>query len=176
MTHSTPDESPTPFDDQSDANTGVPEDQGADQSAAGQALAEAREEVLRTRADMDNLRKRLARELDTTRRVAAERVLADLLPVIDSLEQGLGALPENDPSREGLTLTHRQLVAALEKHGLIAIDPVGQVFDPAEHQAISVQATDLHPANTVLTVLQKGYRLHERVLRPAMVIVSDSGA
>ncbi len=174
MSHSTPGGPLPPFDDE--AGNGIEAGNGDDAlSAAEQAVAEAREEVLRTRADMDNLRKRLARELDTARRFAAERVLADLLPVIDSLEQGLGALAEDDPAREGLSLTYRQLAGALERHGLVTIDPVGQAFDPAEHQAISMQATDLHPNNTVLTVLQKGYRLHERVLRPAMVIVSEGG-
>ncbi len=175
MSHSNPGGPLPPFDDE--AGNGIDAGNGGDAlAAAEQAVAEAREEVLRTRADMDNLRKRLARELDNAKRFAAERVLADLLPVIDSLEQGLGALSDGDPAREGLTLTHKQLSDALERHGLVIIDPVGQAFDPAEHQAISVQTTDLHPANTVLAVLQKGYRLHERVLRPAMVIVSEGGA
>lgn len=175
MSHSNSGESTPPFDDEPGDEFDAASGDDA-LIAAEQALVEARGEVLRTRADMDNLRKRLARELDTAKRFAAERVLGDLLPVIDSLEQGLGALPENDPSREGLTLTHKQLAGALERHGLVTIDPIGQGFDPAEHQAISVQATDQHPGNTVLAVLQKGYRLHERVLRPAMVIVSEGGA
>lgn len=142
--------------------------------ALEQQLASAQEEVLRTRAEMDNLRKRLARETETIRRYAGERILAELLPVLDSLEQGLATIAEPGPAREGLELTHKQLSAALERQSLIAIDPIGQSFDPAEHQAISLQPTSAHPENTVLTVLQKGYRLHDRVLRPAMVIVSKA--
>lgn len=139
--------------------------------ALEQQLAAAHEEVLRTRAEMDNLRKRLARETDSIRRYAGERILADLLPVLDSLEQGLATVEEG-PAREGLELTRRQLAAALERQSLAAIDPAGQAFDPAEHQAISMQPSDAHPENTVIAVLQKGYRMHDRVLRPAMVIVS----
>lgn len=137
-------------------------------------LATAHEEVLRTRAEMDNLRKRLAREMDGARRYAGERILADLLPVADSLEQGLSAVTEAGPAREGLELTCRQLLAALERHGVLAIEPIGQAFDPAEHQAVSTQPTAAHPENTVLSVLQKGYRLQDRLLRPALVIVASS--
>ena len=138
-----------------------------------QQVAAAREEALRARADMENTRKRLSRELETVRRYAAERILADLLPVIDSLDQGMNALPEGDPARQGLELTRRQLLTAMERHGLITLDPIGEAFDPAEHQAISTQASDSAADNTVLTVLQKGFRLHDRVLRPAMVIVAQ---
>lgn len=157
------------------------ENTGSDNDAAEQALgdleqqfAAAQEEVLRTRADMENLRKRLVRETESIRRYAGERILVDLLPVIDSLEQGLASVEAGSPAHQGLELTHRQLTSALEKQSLVPIDPAGQAFDPAEHQAISTQPTDAHPENTVLTVLQKGYRLHDRVLRPAMVIVSKA--
>jgi molecular chaperone GrpE len=136
-------------------------------------LATAHEEVLRTRAEMDNLRKRLAREMDGARRYAGERILADLLPVADSLEQGLAAVTQAGPAREGLELTCRQLLSTLERHGVLAIEPAGQTFDPAEHQAVSTQPTAAHPENTVLTVLQKGYRLQDRLLRPALVIVAS---
>ncbi len=141
-------------------------------AALEQQLAQAREEVLRTRADMDNLRKRLAREMDTARRYAGERIFAELLPVLDSLEQGLSVVSESGPAREGLELTYKQLLGVLERQSLQPIDPAGQIFDPAEHQAISMQPTDRQPENTVLTVLQKGYRLHDRILRPAMVVVA----
>lgn len=136
-------------------------------------VAAALEEVLRTRAEMDNLRKRVARETETIRRFAGERILADLLPVLDSIEQGL-AIVEEGPAREGLELTRKQLADVLERHGLVVIDPAGQPFDPAGHQAISMQPSDTHPENTVVAVLQRGYRLHDRVLRPAMVIVSTA--
>lgn len=169
MNHSQPphDES---FDDQ-DAQASL---DAAEQELGQieQQLAAAQEEVLRTRAEMDNLRKRLMREMDAARKFGGERILGDLLPVADSLEQGLAAVAESDPAREGLQLTWKQFSAALEKHGLVVIDPVGQPFDPGEHQAISTQPSD-QPENTVLSVLQRGYRLHERVLRPALVIVAS---
>ena len=170
---------PSRFDPDAELDAGMEADAAAQdriQRELGeleQQVAAAREEVLRTRAEMDNTRKRLSRELETVRRYAAERVLADLLPVVDSLDQGMNALPADDPAQEGLSLTRRQLLTAMERHGLVTIDPEGQPFDPAEHQAISAQASDSAPDNTVLTVLQKGFRLHERVLRPAMVIVAQ---
>lgn len=148
------------------------DDTEASLAALEQELAEAREEVMRTRADMENLRKRLAREMESAKRYAGERIFGELLPVVDSLEQGLAAVGESDPAREGLDLTYRQLLSALEKQSVRPIDPIGQPFDPAEHQAISMQPAAGQPANTVLTVLQKGYRLHDRILRPAMVVVS----
>lgn len=172
----------TQFDPDAELDAGLDADAGAEDSVQReladleQQVAAAREEVLRTRADMDNTRKRLSRELETVRRYAAERVLADLLPVIDSLDQGLTALPQDDPGREGLDLTRRQLLTAMERHGLVILDPQGEAFDPAEHQAISTQASDSAAENTILTVLQKGFRLHERVLRPAMVIVAQGAA
>lgn len=173
MNHSHP---PDELDDNLAGNAADDAMDAAEQElgALEQQIATAQEEVLRTRAEMDNLRKRLARETETIRRYAGERIMGDLLPVIDSLEQGLTIVGDPGPAREGLELTHKQLTDALEKHALVQIDPVGQAFDPAEHQAISIQPTDAHPENTVLSVLQKGYRLHDRVLRPAMVIVSKA--
>jgi molecular chaperone GrpE len=173
MNHSHP---PDEFDDNGADSAADAAMNAAEQElgALEQQIAAAQEEVLRTRAEMDNLRKRLARETETIRRYAGERILADLLPVIDSLEQGLTIVGDPGPAREGLELTYKQLTGTLERHALLPIDPAGLAFDPAEHQAISLQPTDAHPENTVLTVLQKGYRLHDRVLRPAMVIVSKA--
>ena len=136
-------------------------------------LAGAQEELLRTRAEMDNLRKRVVREVEGARRYAGERVLSDLLPVADSLEQGLAAVAEDGPAREGMELTRRQLLAALERHGVVQVDPAGEPFDPALHEAISTQPAAAGQADgTIVCVLQKGYRLHERTLRPALVVVA----
>lgn len=171
MNHSQP-----PHDESFDAQDAQASLDAAEQELGQieQQLAAAQEEVLRTRAEMDNLRKRLMREMDTARKFAGERILGDLLPVADSLEQGLAAVADTDPAREGLQLTWKQFASALERHGLTVVDPTGQAFDPAEHQAISAQPSSDQPENTVLAVLQKGYRLHERVLRPALVIVSKA--
>lgn len=136
-------------------------------------LAQVREEALRERADLDNQRKRLAREIETARRFANERLLADLLPVIDSLEAGLkAAAADAGALREGMELTLRQLLKVAADHGLSALDPVGQPFNPEQHQAMSMVETAEHPAGHVVQVYQKGWLLNDRLLRPALVVVS----
>ena len=136
-------------------------------------LGGAREEQLRQMAEMDNLRKRLIREAEAMRKFANERVLVDLLPVTDSLEAGLQAAA-GDPAqlREGMELTLRQLEKALAAHGLSVIDPAGERFDPQLHQAMSMVDVPSVLPGTVVSVFQKGYRLNERLLRPALVTVA----
>src|SRR5690606_1561218 len=138
------------------------------------ALAAIREESLRERAELDNQRKRLAREIEQARRFANERLLSDLLQVLDSLDAGPAAVARQaGPVRDGLEATLRQLLKVGADHGLPVIDPAGQAFDPAWHQAISqVQASPEAAAGTVVQVFQKGYALNERLLRPAMVVVA----
>ena len=133
-------------------------------------------ELLRARAEIDNLRKRHERELANAHKYGMDRLVQELLPVRDSLELGLQAA--NDPAadvaklREGKQLTLNLLSAAMDKFDIEQIDPVGQPFDPERHQAMSMQeSADVAP-NTVVTVVQKGYLLAGRVVRPAMVIVS----
>ncbi|MDY0020918.1 nucleotide exchange factor GrpE [Arenimonas caeni] len=137
------------------------------------ALAGVREEALRERADLDNQRKRLARDLEQARRFANEKLLSQLLPVLDSLEAGLKAAGDSaGPLRDGLELTLRQLLKVGEDNGLAQLDPEGQAFDPEWHQAISqLESPDASPG-TVLQVFQKGYALHDRLLRPALVVVA----
>lgn len=150
----------------------------AELADAREALAAQREAVLRHQADTENLRKRLLREQEKAQRFALERIVADLLPVRDSLERGLEVSEEAatvDALRDGKALTLKMLSKVLADHGLEEIDPAGQPFDPEWHEAMSMQPSEAHPENTVIQVLQKGYRLHDRLLRPAMVVVS-SGA
>ena len=136
-------------------------------------LAQVREDTLRDRADLENQRKRLERERDTARKFANERLLADLLPVIDSLEAGLGAAGgDNGPLREGMELTLRQLLKVGADNGLVEVNPVGQPFNPDHHQAMSMVDSDEHAAGHVVQVYQKGWLLNERLLRPALVVVS----
>lgn len=136
-------------------------------------IARLRDALLRTRAEMDNLVKRNQREMDKARRFQHEGLMRDLLPVIDGLEQGLENADEDDEkSREGLTLTHKLLLNTLENHGLDVIDPMGERFDPEWHEAMSVQPSDDAEPDSIVMVLQKGYRLNERLLRPARVIVA----
>jgi molecular chaperone GrpE len=140
-------------------------------------VGEARAEQLRLLAEMDNQRKRLAREADAARRLANERLLADLLPVADSLEAGLAAQGADAAKlREGMVMTLRLLEKALSAGGVSTIEPAGVPFDPALHQAMSLVDAPGQAPGTVVTVFQKGYRLSERLLRPAMVAVArDAG-
>jgi len=152
---------------------------GGDAAAppAGAALDEqlkaARDEQLRLLAEMENQRKRLARDVESARKYAAERVLSELLPVADSLEAGLAADPSDAPKlHEGMELTLRMLAKAMDSNGLKAIDPAGQPFNPEFHQAMTLIEASGQAPGTVVTVFQKGYRLNDRLLRPALVAVA----
>ena len=136
-------------------------------------LGAVRDEQLRERAELDNQRKRLVREVEQARRFANERLLGDLLPVFDSLEAGLQAAGADAKVKEGLELTLRQLQRVAEANGLVTVDPVGQPFNPEHHQAISMADGAGAAPNTVLQVFQKGYLLNDRLLRPALVVVSQ---
>lgn len=136
-------------------------------------LGAVRDEQLRERAELDNQRKRLVREVEQARKFANERLLGDLLPVFDSLEAGLASVGDNAALREGLELTLRQLQRVAEANGLAAVDPAGQAFNPEQHQAVSTTASADHAAGTVVQVFQKGYVLNERLLRPALVVVAQ---
>lgn len=136
-------------------------------------LAQMREIVLRERAEIENQRRRLQRDLDQARRFANEKILADLLPVFDGLERGLAIETEDAASlREGMELTLKSLDKLGQTHGLKVIDPLHQPFNPDQHQAMSmVQSREFEP-NTVVAVLQKGFVLNDRLLRPALVAVA----
>lgn len=135
--------------------------------------ADLADQFLRAKADAENARRRAEDEIAKARKFAVESFAESLLPVTDSLEAGLtikDATPEQ--IREGAQATLRQLVAALERNKVVAINPpAGEKFDPHQHQAISMVSAD-QEANTVVSVLQKGYLIAERVLRPALVTVA----
>ncbi|MGQ0802185.1 MAG: nucleotide exchange factor GrpE [Pseudomarimonas sp.] len=139
------------------------------------ALVAQREEQLRERAELDNQRKRMARDVEQARKFANERVLGDLLPVLDALERGLdAAIVDPAKMREGSELTLRQLAKVVDDHGLQVVDPLGQTFDPEKHQAMSLVDAPGKPADSVVMVMQKGYLLNGRLLRPALVAVTKS--
>ena len=144
--------------------------------AAELKAAEHHDAWLRAKAETENVRRRAQEDIAKAGKYAVEKFSSELLAVKDSLE---AALANENQSAEnlkaGVELTLRQLVAAFEKSNLAEINPVGQKFDPHQHQAISQLEADGEP-NTVLTVLQKGYALHGRVIRPALVIVSKAKA
>jgi molecular chaperone GrpE len=144
--------------------------------AARLEAVEAKQDMLRMQADMENLRKRLVREHEKSRRRTLERFMGDLLPVRDSLERGLEAA--NDPAAtvealtEGKQLIMKMLNKVMGDHGLQVIDPVGEAFDPEKHEAMTMLTSDQHEENTVIDVIEKGYQLHDRLIRPAKVVVS----
>jgi molecular chaperone GrpE len=159
----------------------IDRDMAALESALGEAereAAEQREAMLRLHAEMENLRKRLQRDLERSRKRALESIMNDLLPVRDSLEKGLQAAEEDasvESLREGKALIMRMLGKVLEDHGLEEIDPVGETFNPELHEAMSMIPSPQHAENEVIDVIQKGYRLHDRLIRPARVVVSSGG-
>jgi molecular chaperone GrpE len=131
--------------------------------------------MLRERAELENQRKRLQRDVEQARRFANEKILGDLLPVIDNLERGL-ALESSDYAglRSGVELTMRELSRVASTHGLKVVEPTGEPFDPERHQAMSMVPSAEHQPNTVVAVMQKGYVLNDRLLRPALVAVSKA--
>ena len=136
------------------------------------AAVQAKEDHLRTAAELENTRRRAKEELEKAHKFAIERFAEHLLPVIDSLEAAAGDVSGDvNKIREGVELTLRQLNNALEKGRVIVINPVGEKFDPHRHQAISMVPADQEP-NTVVSVLQKGFLIADRVLRPALVTVA----
>ena len=144
---------------------------------AEQELADHREAMLRMQAEMENLRKRLIKDLERSRMRTLEGFMSDLLPVRDSLERGMDTDETTttvESMKEGKALIIKMLSKVMEDHGLRLIDPVGEVFNPELHQAMTMQESADHEPNTVLEVLQKGFQLHERLVRPAMVVVSKA--
>ena len=136
------------------------------------------DQVVRLQAEMDNLRKRSERDLANAHKFALERFANELLPVRDSLEMGLaafdGEVADPDKLREGVALTLQMLSGAMDKVAIKEVNPQDERFNPEFHQAMSMQERDDVEPNTVVTVVQKGYTLNERLIRPAMVIVSKA--
>lgn len=132
--------------------------------------AEQRERALRLAAEMENVRRRTARDLETTRRFALERFASELLPAVDSLELALEAA---EAVPEGLEMTLKLLRDILARHHIEGVTPkAGDAFDPAFHEAMATQPSEQVAPDHILQVVQKGYRLHDRLLRPARVIVA----
>ncbi|PSJ46145.1 nucleotide exchange factor GrpE [Zobellella endophytica] len=169
------------------ADEGVAQPDAAYVAELEQKLADAeatvqteKENALRALAEMENIRRRAAQDVEKAQKFALEKFASELLPVIDSLER---ALEHTDKEQEafkavceGVELTLKSLLGTVEKFGVVAIDPKGQPFDPNKHQAMSmVESTEVAP-NSVLAVMMKGYELNGRVLRPAMVMVAKGPA
>jgi molecular chaperone GrpE len=142
-------------------------------------VADARDAALRAQADAQNVTRRAEQDVEKARKFALERFCSELLPVVDNLERALEAAAGDDeivkPIAEGVELTLKTLLGALKKFNIEPVDPQGEPFDPQLHQAMSMVENGEVEPNTVIAVMQKGYTLNGRLVRPAMVMVSKSG-
>ena len=137
-------------------------------------LKEAEDIKLRALADMDNTRKRLAREKEEHSRYAAESVLSDILPALDNLDLALSHAPQDPASKNfviGVEMTRKLLLDSLSRHGLTTVGELGEEFDPAVHEAVNMEAHSEYPEGSVCGLMTRGYRLKDRLLRPARVAV-----
>ncbi|MDZ7782789.1 MAG: nucleotide exchange factor GrpE [Halioglobus sp.] len=162
---------------------GVPEESGGETpeqqvERLQKEAAEARDAALRAQADAQNVARRAEQDVEKARKFALERFTAELLPVVDNLERALQAASGEDaavqPIAEGVELTLKSFLDALGKFNIEVVDPEGEPFDPNLHQAMSVVENDEVEPNTVISVVQRGYTLNGRLVRPAMVMVSKS--
>ncbi len=159
----------------------APTDELSVLKARVQTAEQARDQYLKmasqTQADFENYQKRAARDRAEERRYATFPFAGDLLPALDNLDRAIAAAQQagdNGPLAQGVALVQKQLLDALRRHGITRVDAQGQAFDPNLHQAVMQQASAEHPPMTILQVLEQGYQLHDRVLRPARVIVATS--
>ena len=142
---------------------------------------ENQKQMLYKMAEYDNLKKRADREKKDFLKYANESLVKDLVPVLDSIDQAVGAAQEAEIEtaegftalREGVELIQKQLLGSLEKRGVSVIDTEGEIFDPQKHEAVSMAPSDNVPQNNIIQAFQKGYTLHDRVIRPSMVVVSN---
>ena len=140
-------------------------------------ISSEKDRVLRLSAEFDNFQKRKQRELDEFKKFANETIFKQLLTVVDNLERAIASTKENSDKKvliEGVELTYKEIIKLLETFSVRAVEAENQTFDPNFHQAVTQEETDKVPDNTVTKVLQKGYLLHDRLIRPAMVIVSKN--
>ncbi len=147
--------------------------------AAEQQVQESHERFLRAAAELDNFRKRKEREISDLRKYANQALLRELLGVVDNLERALVSARESghpEALMEGVEMTLRELLKIFNQFGVTPIEALEQPFDPNHHEAVMQQPSDAFPANTVIQELQKGYLLRDRLLRPAMVVVSTESA
>jgi molecular chaperone GrpE len=147
-------------------------------SAAQTTVADQKDSVVRAKAEVDNIRRRSAQDVDKARKFALEKFATEMLVSVDNLERALQNVDKEDESIkgiiEGLELTLQGLIASLEKFGVKGVDPQDQPFNPEFHQAMSMQVVEGVAPNTVIAVMQKGYELNGRLIRPAMVMVSKA--
>ena len=151
------------------------------QLADAQAKADDNwDQLMRTKAEMENIRRRSEKELTNARKYALEKFAQELLPVIDSMEMGAAAAMDENADiaklREGTEMTLKMFEAAIDKFGIKGVHPKGEAFNPEHHQAMTMIDSPEHEPNMIIDVMQKGYLLNERLVRPAMVVVSSANS
>ncbi len=148
--------------------------------AAAQEAKDNHDRLLRVSADFENYKKRSAREMEGLRKFANESLIKEMLPVVDNLERAIDSSNNNGGTKnsivEGVDMTLMEILKILEKFGVKPIESLGETFDPGFHEAVMQQESEDHAENTVLQEFQKGYMINDRLLRPAMVVVSKSKA
>lgn len=149
-------------------------------AAAQATVADQKDSVIRAKAEVDNIRRRSAQDVEKARKFALEKFAGEMLTTVDNLERALQSIDKEDEAQkamlEGIELTHQGLLSSLEKSGVTAVDPQDQPFNPELHQAMSMQEVEGVAPNTVIAVMQKGYELNGRLIRPAMVMVSKASS
>jgi len=159
-------------------NQGEEADESIEQQLekAQATIKEYWDQIMRLKAEMENNRKRASRDIENAHKYALRNFAESLLPIVDSMEMGQQAAEADNANLssivEGTQLTMSMFIQVLEKHGLKQIDPVGEPFDPEQHQAISMVEDDKAEHNVVIKVMQKGFLLNDRLVRPAMVVVT----
>ena len=157
------------------AEASVEEALQAELVAAQEEVAQLKDQMLRVQADAQNVRRRAEQDVEKAHKFGQEKLSLELLTVLDNLERALAATPEDEATkalRDGVLLTQQGFISTLTKFNVVAIDPQGEAFNPELHQAMAMQENADFPPNTVMAVMQKGYTLNGRLLRPAMVMVS----
>ncbi len=158
-----------------EAAQGKKDDPGPTAEVVDQEMRDVRDRYLRTLADFENYRKRADREKSDYFKYALAATIKDVLPVLDNFDRALEHAEEGDDFHRGVSLIYKQLFDVLKKHGIKPIDESGVHFDPNIHEAVVTEENPSVPAHTVVTILQKGYYLHDRLLRPALVKVAVGG-
>lgn len=162
-------------------------DAEANENSLEQQLVEAQakadenwDQLMRTKAEMENIRRRSDKDVSNARKYALEKFAQELLPVIDSMEMGISAAQDEnadvDKLREGTEMTLKMFESAIEKFGIKSVHPKGEAFNPEHHQAMTMIDSQEHEPNMIIDVMQKGYLLNERLVRPAMVVVSSANS
>ena len=170
-----PEDGAAPAEDEA-AEAATPEAEPDPIAVLEQQTAQLKDQLLRGRAEFDNYRKRMAKEMEQLRKTAAGDLIRDLLPVADNLARGLDHVEDKDTAlAQGVEMVMKQFADVLMARGLEPVPSVGEVFDPNVHEALAQQPSDEHAADVIITEFERGYRLGEQVLRPAKVVVS-SGA